>query len=49
VVPLKIQIKLCEKDAGAPCWGGIHVFLFCGSGVNIRSPIAILFMSEEEG
>jgi hypothetical protein len=42
VAPFKIQIKLLQKDADAPCWGGIHVFLFCISGVNIRSPIAIL-------
>jgi len=49
VAPFEIQIKLLQKDTRAPCYGGIHVFLFCIGGVNIRSPIAILFESEEEG
>jgi hypothetical protein len=49
VAPFEIQIKLLQKVTDAPCCGGIDVFLFCIGGVNIRSPIAILFEFEEEG
>jgi hypothetical protein len=46
---IKSQIKFLLKVVPAPCWGGIHVFRFCTSGVNMRSPNVMLFKSEEEG